>query len=323
MKNKLLVSACAVAMMASMFTSCKQKVDFDAIADGVSEKTLQGYFSGAEVFGDALVMNVVQYNFAEDGSVERTTMEIGDGVYKAPASKKYSSWSFGDYFEGDKGRYLTLNAADGTEPLKLKYCFGGIMEDAQPAALDKNDKIASIPSTNADVLGKKWYGNDTTYYKIDTIVDVRRLDTIYTYTPKKDPETGKYMKDSTGHIIYEQTIKEIKESFIPTKMKWPIAPKTIDIRCIELYRDSTTLANTGKWYMLSKAYDMNEKRITKLTKDTTASYDFHWTYYTYSSSSAFVIEAVQDNGTVEFFECGYDFKLPSVTIDKQVLKVKE
>lgn len=323
MKNKILLCACVVAMTALTLTSCKQKTDFDAIADGVSEKTLQGYFSGAEVFGDTLLLSVVQYNFAEDGTIERTTMEIGDGAYKAPETKKYSSWQFGEYFDGNKGRNLNLIPAEGGDPLTVKYYLGGIVEDGQPAALDKNNKVAAIASTNEDVVGKKWFGNDTTYYKIDTVVNVRKLDTIYTYTPKKDPETGKYVKDSTGHIIYEQTIKEIKESFVPTKMKWPIAPKTINIRRMELYRDPTTLANTGKWYMLSQEFDINDKRETTIKKDTTSSYDFRWTYYTYSSTSTFMIKAVQENGEVEFFEFGYDFKLPSVTVDKQVLKIEE
>ena len=81
MKNKLLVSACAMALLASVFTSCKEKTDFDAIVDGVSTQTLKGYFSGAAAADDAVVMSVLQYNFADDGTVERTVMSLGDGVY--------------------------------------------------------------------------------------------------------------------------------------------------------------------------------------------------------------------------------------------------
>lgn len=309
--------------MAVLMTSCREKTDFDAIANGVSEKTLQGYFSGAEVFGDTLMLSVVQYNFAEDGTVERTTMEIGDGAYKAPETKKYSSWQFGEYFDGNKGRNLNLIPAEGGDPLKVKFYLGGILEDGQPTALDKNNKVDAIASTNEDVVGKKWVGSDTTFYKIDTVVNVMKYDSIFKRTGYKKDDQGNIIYDENGQPLYERVLVRVDSTEVPTKMKWPIAPKTINIRRVELYRDPTTLANTGKWYMLSQEFDINDKRETTIKKDTTSSYDFRWTYYTYSSTSTFMIKAVQENGEVEFFEFGYDFKLPSVTVDKQVLKIEE
>ena len=323
MKNKLLVSGFVVALAAVLMTSCREKTDFDAIANDLSQQTLQGYFSGAEASGNEMKLNVIQYQFQENGSVERSVMSIGDGVYNAPVSRKFSSWSFGDYYDGRAGRMLCLNPADGGEPLMVKFYAGSIIEENQPVAGDKNDKVGSFAASQEALVGKRWYGNDTVYHKIDTVIDIVKYDTIYTYKPKKDPETGQTMKDSDGHVIYEQTIKEITEKIVPTKMKWPIAPKTVNVRSLELYRDASTLVNTGKWSMVYLETDMNAERVITVKTDTASAYDFHWCFDSYDSPSSFVIKAVQSNGQVELFDIKYDGKIPAITLDKQVLKIKE
>lgn len=323
MKNKLLVFACAMALVGLSFTSCKEKTDFDAIVDQISEKTLKGYFSGAEMFGDEMKVRIVQFNFKDDGVVERTVMAEGNCVYEAPQKTVYASWALGDFYDGNAGRYIELYPAEG-QPLRLRFFNGGLAEDGQPFAVDKNDKVADLASTDTTVLGHKWYGNDTVYYKIDTVVDVVKYDTVWTKKPRRDPETGEIVKDSTGHTIYDRVVKSITERIVPTKMKWPIAPKTIDIRRIEFYRDPVTLENTGKWYMMQKAFDINEKRELTPTLDTTATFDFHWAYIVYTSTAYFVVKAVPDDGKdVQFFEINYDFRLPSVTVEKQLLKIEK
>jgi len=323
MKNKLLVSTCAVALVASLLTSCREKTDFDAITDNLSKQTLQGYFSGAETSEAGMTLNVIQYQFLTDGSVERTAMAVGDGVYKAPVAAKFSSWELGEYYGGKEGRFLTLFPQEGGDPLKVKFYAGGIQEENQPMAADKNDKITPLPDSQEALVGKKWYCNDTVFHKVDTTIDVIKYDTVYTYKPKKD-ENGKTMRDEEGHVIYEQTIKSVTETVVPTKMKWPVAPKTINIRSLELYRDAESLVNTGKWYMVSKEYDMNAKTRDITTKlDTTAAYDFHWCFDSYSSAAAYVIKAVQSDGTVELFDIKFDAKIPALTVDKQILKLTE
>ncbi len=322
MKNKLLLSVTTVALVASLLTSCREKTDFDAIVNDLSKQTLQGYFSGAETQGPEMKLNVIQYQFLEDGSVDRSVMAVGDGVYQAPVSRKFSSWTFGEYYDGKAGRFLNLNPADGGEPLKVKFYANSILEDGQPMASDHNDKIGTILTTQEALVGKKWYGNDTVFHKVDTVIDVIKYDTVYTYKPKKD-ENGNVVKDEAGFPVYEQTIKSITETVIPTKMKWIVAPKSINIRSLELYRDASSLVNTGKWSFTNKEYDMDANRNITTRVDTTASYDFHWCFVSYTSTSSFVIRAVQEDGTVEFFDVRFDAKLPSVTLDKQVLKVTE
>ena len=322
MKNKLLVSVLAVALTAFLLTSCREKTDFNAITNNLSEQTLKGYFSGAETSGTEMTLNVIQYLFNEDGTVERSVMALGDGVYKAPVSAKFSSWTLGDYYDGNAGRFLNLYPEEGGEALKVKFYAGGIFEENQPGASDKNDKVGSLVSSQDELVGKIWYGNDTVFHKIDTVIDVTKYDTTYTYKPKKD-EDGNTMKDEEGHVIYEQTIKSITESVVPTKMKWPVAPKTINIRSLELNRDASSLVNTGKWSMVYKEYDMDANRVITAKVDTASSYDFHWCFETYSSTSSYIIKAVQIDGTVEFFDIKFDGKIPAVTLDKQVLNVKE
>ena len=323
MKNKLLVCVFATALTALAFTSCKESTDFDAICNDVSATTLQGVFSGATPDLEALLLNVAQYRFNEDGTVERSVMALGDGVYNAPVTTKFSSWQFGEYGPENTSRYIILNPEAGGDPLVVSFTLGGILSEDQPFAGDKNDKIKDIETTQTTILGKKWLGNDTTYYKIDTLVDLMKYDTTYTYKPKKDPETGKTMRDSDGHIIYEQTIKSIDSTLVPTKMKWPVAPKTINIRRMELYTDASTHVNTGKWFMQLRAYDMDEERHTTVTLDTTSTYEFHWAFSGYSSASSYIVKARQADGTDEYFDIKFDAKIPAMTIDKQVLKIEE
>lgn len=322
MKNKLLLCACVVAFMSAAFTSCKEQVNLEAITDGVAVQTLQGFFSGASQYGKEL--KVTEYNFLEDGSVEFTAMSFGDGIYKAPSKVKYSSWKFGEYTENNVGRNIILQPADGGAAKTVNFNRASIVEEGSPIMDGKNDKIEDLASTNESVLGKKWYGNDTTFYKIDTVVNIMKFDSIFRRTGYKKDSAGNIMYDENGQPIYERELVRVDTSEVPTKVKWPIGPKTIDIRRLELYRDSVTLENTGKWYMLSKAYSMDDKRNFKLTFDSTSSYDFHWNYISYTSTAAFDVQAVEDGtNNAEVFEIKYDFKLPSITLYKQVLKIEK
>lgn len=322
MKNKILLCACAVALL-SAFTSCKKQVDFNGIADDVSQQTLHGYFSGAELLGDELVLHVAQYHFNDDGTVERTVMTEGNKVSQAPVTRKFSSWNFGEYFDQGKGRYVILNPEDGSEPLTVRYLNGGILEDAQPSAVDKNNKVADIATTDEAIINKKWLGNDTTYHKIDTVIDVMKYDSIYKRTGYKKDSAGNIMYDDEGNPLWERVLVRVDSTLVPTEMKWPVAPKTINVRRFELYRDPVTFENTGKWLMIMKAYDMDKNRVITPTMDTTSTYDFHWSYAAYASTASFVVKAVQADGTSELFDVRFDAKIPAVTLDKQVLKLEE
>ena len=322
MKNKLLVSAFAMAFVALAFTSCKEKVDFDAICDGISNQTVQGIFSGASLYGDSLF--VTEYNFLKDGTAEFDVMVFGDGIYKAPQKTKFSSWEFGEYNNQNLGRYIILHPADGGAPRKVNFIRAAIEEDGLPIMGDKNDKITEMTTVQESVLGKKWAGSDTVFFKIDTVVNVLKLDTVLRRTGYKKDEDGNIMRDSLGYPIWEYVVDHIDTTITPTKMKWPIAPKSINVRRIEINRDSTSLTNTGKWYMMNKEYEINDKRVTTLKVDTMASYDFHWNYLSFKSSSAFSIVA-QEDGTnhAEVFEIAFDFRIPTVTVQKQILKEEE
>lgn len=323
MKNKLLVCACAMALCASLLTSCREKVDVYAICDDVSAQTLDGFFSSAVCEEGSMTLNVLQYTFAKDGRVTREEMALGHGLGSVAAPRQFSSWSFGEYNNGNKGRFLLLKAADGGEDMEVNFIYGGILEDGHALAADKNNKMSNVVSSQEAICGKIWYGNDTSFYKIDTIVDIMKYDTTYTYTPKKDPDTGKPMRDSTGHIIYDRTVKSIDSTLVPTKKKWPIGPKSIMIRQLELQRDPISLENTGSWYMKLEEYSMDENRQFTLEKDTLSQYDFNWCFESFPSSGAYTIKARQANGVEEIHDIKYDAKIPAITMEKQVMRIKQ
>lgn len=328
MKNKLLVSVFAVALTASFMTSCREKTDFDAIVTDLSMQTLQGYFSGAESSETDLLLNVIQFQFKEDGTVTRTVMSLGDGVDASPVTTKFSSWALGDYYDGKAGRFLNLYPEDGEDVLVVKFYAGSIIEEDQPIAGDQNDKVASIVPSQEALVGKKWYGCDTTYHKIDTIIDIMKYDTTWSTKriPETDPERieqyGKWKVDENGDYVYDRVVKKVDSTLVPTKMKWPFAPKAINVRRLELNR-SAEFENTGKWYMEYKEYDMSADRVITTKVDTTSTYDFKWCFDAYSSPAAYVIRAQQEDGALELFDIKYDAKIPAITLDKQVLKIEE
>ena len=324
MKNKLLVSVFAVALVALSFSSCKEKTDFDAIVDQLSSETLKGYFSGSAADAQDLVMHIAQYQFLESDSVLRTVLAIGDGVNNTPTTRKFASWSFGEFNNGGKGRYITLNPGnEGGDPLVVNFINGGIVEENQPDALDKNDKINDLIPAQDKMIGKKWYGNDTSWFTVDTVITVIQYDTTYTYKPKRDPETGQIVRDEEGHIIYEQTIKDITEKEVEKKVKQKVTPTKVDIRQLELVRDPETFVNTGKWYLKTEAYNVDKKtRQSETILDSLSTYEFHWSFDNFASSTSFVIKARQDNGKDELFEIRYDAS-GTITLQQQVLSVIE
>ena len=322
MKNKILLCACAGALVAVLMTSCREKTDFNAICDDVSKQSITGLFSGVDPEVDDLVLNVVQYRFNEDLTAECTVMALGDGVYQAPVTTTYALWELGGYGDDGISRKIILTPVGDADPVEVLFSLGGIFSDDYPFAGDKNDKVKGIEEAQDAIVAKKWFGNDTTYFKIDTVIDIMKYDTTYSYKPKKDPDTGKTMRDSAGHVIYEQTISKIDSALVPTKMKWPIAPKTVNIRSLELNRDAS-LVNTGSWSLIVKEFEMDENRVVTTKLDTAASYNFHWAFAGFTSSSSFLIRARQADGTQEYFDVKYDSKIPAMTIDKQILKVQE
>lgn len=325
MKNKLLVCACTVALVALSFTSCKEKTDFDAIVDQISHETLKGYFSGAEADADALVLRITQFQFLDDESVLRTTLAVGDGIGGDPAIRKFSSWKFGEYNNGGKGRYLTLYPEDASEePLMVNFINGGIIEENQPAMLDKNDKVTDVNPTQDKMIGKHWACNDTTWFTVDTMITVIVYDTTYRYKPIFDPETGEPVLDDEGNPMYEQIIKKITEREVEKKAKKKVSPTNVDIRDLELFRDANTHANTGRWHLKSEAYKVDKNtRVSTTEKDSLVDYDFRWSFASMASANAFVIRARQNDGTEELFEIRYDSQKNTITLDKQVLKIVE
>ena len=306
MKNKILLCACAVVLGMTLLTSCRPGVDFQGICDTASEGSLQGLFSGVEA--KDMTLYVAQYDFAkEGGAVTRTVMATGDGVYRAPVTTNYSSWQFGEYTDLNLGRLVVLNPADGGEPLTVKFIMGGIEEEGQPVALDKNDKISDIPAAHGLILGKKWAGLDTTFYRIDTTINVMKVDSIV----YKHREGRKYVIDS---VHYDTT-------YVPTKMKWNVGPSEIVERHIELNRDQVSNANTGVWKMSIKKYEYDANKQAKQVLDSTSNYNFHWCFADFTSSLNYVVKAVDDNQQVEeYFEVKYDVKKNTIVIDKQELK---
>lgn len=306
MKNKLLVCAFAVAIGASLFTSCREKTDFDAICDSISKESLNGMFSGAALFGDSLIVS--EYLFQKDGSVEFSELIMGDGFFKAPVKTKFTSWELGDYNNQNLGRYVILHPENGDAPKTVNFIRAMIEEQGKPYMADKNDKVVELPKLQESIIGKKWHGLDTTFFKVDTVINLMQIDsTVY-----KHKEGKKYVIDS---VIYDTT-------YIPTKMKWAVGPSQIAERRIELNRDSNTLVNTGKWYLMRKEYSYDKNRVQTQTLDTVSSYDFHWTFSEYNSVSSFSIIATYGENDAEYFEFKYDSKLPALTLNKQLLYVE-
>ena len=325
MKNKLLVCACAMAFAGLFLTGCKEETNFDAIVDQLSAQTLKGFFSGTESDANDLVLRVAQYQFLDNDSVIRTTLELGDGVNGEPVIRKFASWTLCEFTNGGKARVLTLNPVEGEEPLVVSFVNGGILEENMPAAVDNNDKVAAIaPTQNA--IAKKWYGNDTTWFRVDTIVEEMYKDTTWGSRRKKD-ENGQYIfyydEEGQKHYEMEEYVKKVEDKVREVKKKKNVTPTAVNIRELDLYR-SENFENTGSWNMIVKTFDVNPvTRVSTPKLDTTSVYDFHWSLASFSSASSFVIRARQADGKEELFDLKFDNKVPAVTLQKQVLNVKE
>ena len=305
MRNKFYLFLCSVALISLIFTSCRNKTDFDAICDDLTETTLSGLHSGSGAADKTLT--VAQYNFLKDGTVEFTQMAVGDGVYVAPAVVVYSSYELGERNNGNLGRYILLNPKGAGEPKRVNFIRNGIVEDGLPVMEDSNDKVNELPRISNAITGKRWGANDTTFFRVDTIMDVITYDTIR--HRERDPETGRY----------KMVVDSIVEIKTPTKMKYSVGPLVVKIRDIELYRDESTLANTGKYSYQTKEFAYDAERNQTLVKDSVSAYDFHWYYESYTSMAVFSIHTVPAIGEGEVFDIKYDSKIPAIIIDTQTL----
>ena len=306
MKNKFIFGVGLCALISASFVSCKEKTDLDGICDNLAEEQLAGMHSGAAA--DGSVLKVAQLNFLKDGTIERTVMAVGDGVYEEPKTTVYASYRMGNYTDQNLGRQIHLYPKDGGDVLTVKMIRGGIEEDGQPVMGDKNDKVSEIPSLSENITEIPWYANDTSYFKVDTVIDV-------------------VVKDTFRHRVrdgkkYTYVIDSIVDRIVPTKMKYPIGPSLIRIRSLVLNRDAATLKNTGSYSFLTKAYEYDKKRVPSQTKDSLITIDFSWYFKSFTGASSFVIVALTEEGDEYQFDIKYDVKIPAITIEKQVLSIK-
>lgn len=276
MKNKLLVSVFATAIVALAFTACEPQVDVTEVTTDLLKQTLHGVKDGTSAARgltelDAEKLYIAEFEFASkdvnDPILLFRQIAFGDGAYMAKQvdtlTYEYAGWR-------DQGSAFTLLVKPRSgETFLLTYkgdafiapdgtVYGGSTA-ANAARVEKWEKVINtFPNTDWEAT-----------FKGDYVLDSAFRDSIRTIPKPK---------------LHYDTIKVFDH------MDTVAADTTCFYRLI-FERDVNTLANTGHYYRkeIRSEYDRETKESTVISTKI-VEYDFHWMFTEVSSDKKFTVQ---------------------------------
>ncbi|MCR5532699.1 MAG: hypothetical protein K6F10_02345 [Paludibacteraceae bacterium] len=277
MKNKLLVSVCAMAVAAFAFTSCETKSEVTDVCTNMVKESLHKSARSLQQL-DGQTLTISEYEFlggVNDNRLLYRTISFGNltGAAKVVDTLTYE---YGEWQEHNTVFTLLVTPRVG-DPYVLKYRGNGLITPDgrviggegldNSARVEKWEKtIASFPNTDWEATFKGEFVTDSIFE------DSIRTTFIPPATFKKD------------------TIKVFKG-----KMDTLSADTMCFIR-FEVNRDPATNANTGHYYKRSirSTYDRDTKDTT-IVSDIIKEYDCTWFFSDVSSDAKFTI--IMDSGS--------------------------
>ena len=270
MKNKLLVSAFAVAIALVAFTSCENKSDVTAVCSDLIKESLHSSPRSLVKLGEHSI-SIEEYEFVggvNDNRLLYRTIEFGDGLN---TSKKVDTliYTYGEWQEHNTQYTINVTPANG-DPYTLIYrgnafitpegrAIGGEATD-NVARVEKLDKVISnLPNT-------KWEGFFEDEYVLDSIF--------------RDSIRVSFIPPMT--FIYD-TIQVFERMDT-------VSSDTTCYYLIDFNRDASTFANTGHYYRkeVRTKYDKATRTCDTLSV-TIKEYDSNWFIDGFSSDSRFSI----------------------------------
>lgn len=271
MKNKLLVSAFAMAILAFALTSCENKSKVtDVCSDMIKESIHKSARSLVQL--DEQTLTISEYEFlggVDDNRLVYRTISFGNGVNE-PKRVDTLTYEYGEWGESNTSFSLFVTPETG-DPYVLWFkgnalvtpdgrAIGGEGTD-NTARVEKWEKtIASFPNT-------EWEATFRGEFVLDSI-----------------------FRDSIRTIfIPPMTFKTDTIKVFSGKMDTVSADTTCSYR-LEFRRDPVTFANTGHFYMrtVRSTYDRSTQATTIVSEDE-KEYDFHWFFSDVSSDARFSI----------------------------------
>lgn len=280
MKNKLLVSLCAVAIAAFAFTSCETKSNVTEVCSDMIKESIHSA-PRSLVKLDKHTLSIVEYEFAggvNDNRLLYRTITFGDGAF-SPKNVDTLLYTYGEWEEHNTQYYLNVTPKDG-EPYKLIYKGNAfITPEGKAIGGEANDNVARVEKLEKVINclpNTKWEGN----YEGDFVLDSVFRDSIRTlFIP---PMT--FITDTIQVFDRMDTV----------------AADTTCYFLIEFNRDATTFANTGHYYRkeVRSKYDKKSRTCDTLSVKV-KEYDGNWFIDAFTSDSRFSIGFVSATPDVE------------------------
>lgn len=280
MKNKLLVSLCAVAIAAFAFTSCETKSNVTEVCSDMIKESIHSA-PRSLVKLDKHTLSIVEYEFAggvNDNRLLYRTITFGDGAF-SPKNVDTLLYTYGEWEEHNTQYYLNVTPKDG-EPYKLIYKGNAfITPEGKAIGGEANDNVARVEKLEKVINclpNTKWEGN----YEGDFVLDSVFRDSVRTlFIP---PMT--FITDTIQVFDRMDTV----------------AADTTCYFLIEFNRDATTFANTGHYYRkeVRSKYDKKSRTCDTLSVKV-KEYDGNWFIDAFTSDSRFSIGFVSATPDVE------------------------
>lgn len=281
MKNKLLLSVFATAIVAFAFTSCETKSNVTEVCtDMVKESMHKSARSLAQLDGE--VLSICEYEFlggVNDNRLVYRTIAFGNGVNQ-PKKVDTLSYQYGEWGESNTSYSLYITPNEG-EPYTLWYKGNAFITPDERSiggeGVDNMPRVEKWEKTIASFSNSKWEG----VFRDEFVTDSIWEDSIRTtFIP---PMT-----------FIVDTIKVFRG-----KMD-TLSSDTTCYFTLEMKRDPVTFVNTGHFYQreVRTEYDRETKTET-IISEAVFEYDFNWFFTEVSSDAKFVVTLKSTTDGVE------------------------
>ena len=272
MKNKLLVSVFATAVVAFAFTSCeKPKTDVTAVCSDMIKSSIHKT-PRSLVLVDGEKLTIEEYEFPGDINDNRLvfrTIAFGNGV-NTPKKVENLTYEYGEWQDQNTTFSLRVFPEAGA-PYTLLYRGNALITPEGHViggeGLNNAARVEKFEKTLASFPNTKWEGSFRGEFVLDSI-----------------------FRDSIRNIfIPPATYKKDTFKIFTGKMD-TLSADTVCYYSIEFKQDAATAATTGHFYQKSvrSTYDRATKEETIVSQDV-KEYDHNWFFSDVSSDAKFVI----------------------------------
>lgn len=226
MKNKFTLCACALAMVAALLTSCKDKTDILATEAEIAQKTFPGIYAFLGI--DSVKVSTNMYEWAilnENGKKDGYFRYAATGNMADADVTTNLTWSDATMAENKLSMIIPVDLADNTHK-DLVWSDGVIATDGYVTSKNLISMVDVLRRLHEEFANYDLVYDDTTFYittKLDTVVYLAWKTEVVYYTEEQIDSAKQALVQYHDTLVWFNTT--YPERAVPDTVKFKSTPE--------------------------------------------------------------------------------------------------